>query len=574
MLSLHFQDLDSMKKMLNLKEFPPLRLILAASAVFLLLLTGCVGGGVEETAPENADTAVADTQKEELESVSVTLYEANGKDNAAYLNLLGTVESDAQVRVFPSTSGQVTAMNVQEGEPVQKGEVLFVLGGTNGSTHMSETQYKIAKANYDAAVASYSNAVDSTNAAIRSAELQLQSAKHQTEGSYIDFYNFSETLEGAKDSIALIRSSLTETQMKNERDLENLLKSIADLKDDHRDKLSDLEDERKEAILDLEEMIDNAADEVTKAQLVSQLKATKDQYDTQIEQLEDTYDTQIEQLENQYDALQSGSVLSENQLLGQLQQAYDQEHGLNTTRDSTQAKLGLYNGTSDPVLLAAQGLNSAIAQANTARTQALTQRDIAKINLESAMDQQQLLLVKAPATGVVGDVTVHTGDTVSPQAPLTEIIGSNEFLLNVGVDIENSQKLALNQKAEVKIGGKYMKVPIRSLSPSADAQSRLVNVTVELPKITFLLNQSLEVRLPINAGGTGGSFFIPLDAVTIGTERHFVYVVEDGKAHQVTVETGEINGDLIEIMSGLDEGAQIILDGAKRVSEGQPVTSV
>lgn len=561
-----------MKKTLTHQEFPPFRLVLAASAVFALLLSGCMGEAPEESTPEETEADTQQTQQEELEAISVSVFETNGNGSSASLNLLGTVEADSNVRVFPATSGQITQVNVQEGETVQKGDILFVLGGVNGVEHPSMTQYKIAKANYDSAAIAYNNTVASTQAAIKSAELQLQSAEHQTEGSYIDLFNFSENIESAKDSIALIRTNLGETQLKNQRDLDNLLDSIDDLKDDRDDAIDELQDDRKEAVLDLEEMIDNAPDEMIEAELKSQLKNTKETFDDQIEDLEDQFDDQIEALEDQFDALVSGAILSENQLKAQLDAAYDQEHGLYTTQDSTQAKLGLYDGVSDQLLLAEQGLNSAIAQANTGLSQAKAQRDIAKINLESAADQQQLLLVKAPVSGVVGDVTAQTGDLASQQASLTEIVGSNSFLLNVGVDIENSQKLALNEMAEVKIGGKYMKVPIRSVSPSADAQSRLVNVVVELPKISFLPNQTVEVRLPINAAGTDGSTFIPLDAVTIGTERQFVYVVEDGKAHQVTVELGTINGDLVEVVNGLDDGAQIILGGAKRVTEGQPVT--
>lgn len=563
-----------MKKTLTHNEFPLFRLTLAAGMVLALLLSGCAGG-TEETPTEDTAAQTAETQQqEEQEVLSVSVITPNGHDNTAFLNLLGTVEADSNVRVFPATSGQIAQVNVKEGETVQKGEVLFVLGGVNGVEHPSMTQYKVAQANYNAALTAYNNTVASTQAAVKSAELQLQSAQHQTEGSYIDYNNFSENLASAKDSIALIRTNLTETQLKNQRDLNNVLDAIDDLEDDRDEAISDLKDARKEAVLDLEEMIDNAPDEATQAELEHQLKDTKEQFDDQIDDLEDQFDTQIEQLEDQYDTLQSASVLSENQLKAQLAQAYDQEHGLNTTRDSTQAKLGLYDGMSDQLLLAQQGLNSSVAQANTALSQAKTQRDIAAINLQSAADQQQLLLVKAPVTGVVGDVSAHQGDVVSQQAPLTEIIGSNSFALDVSVDVENSQKLSLTEMAQVKIGGKYMKVPVRTISPSVDPQSRLVNVTVELPNITFLPNQSIEVRLPINAAGTNGSSFIPLDAVTIGSERQFVYVVKDGKAHQATVELGAINGDLVEILSGLEEGAQVIVDGAKRVSEGQPVTIV
>src|SRR5690606_15462634 len=107
--------------------------------------------------------------------------------------------NNADVTVAPATSGQVTAVNVKDGDTVKTGEVLFVLGGANGSKHPYVTQYETAQANYNAAVSGYNNAVKSSQIAVSTAELQLQSAKHQAEASIIDYNAFGENIETSKD---------------------------------------------------------------------------------------------------------------------------------------------------------------------------------------------------------------------------------------------------------------------------------------------------------------------------------------------------------------------------------------
>jgi len=158
----------------------------------LLFLSGCSSPPAEETQENTPEAESSVTNEEESKPVSVTVYRPDTQESS-YLNLLGTVEADSHVRVFPGTTGEITAVNVQDGESVQKNDILFVIGGAGGVEHPSMTQYKVAQANYDAANSAYKNTIDSVNASVKSAELQLQSARHQTEGSYIDYYGMSET---------------------------------------------------------------------------------------------------------------------------------------------------------------------------------------------------------------------------------------------------------------------------------------------------------------------------------------------------------------------------------------------
>lgn len=518
-----------------------------------LIMTFFVAGcGTTPEAPAEDEQTTEVTQEASTvdeDALSVTVFEP-GKTSSS-IELLGQVTNEANISVAPITTGQLTSVNVQDGEDVKAGEILFVLGGNNGSKHPFITQYESALANYNAAVTGYNTSVKSSQVQVDSAALQLQSAEHQAEAAIIDYQSLGESVETSKDGLALLRTNLSETQMKNERDLANLQESIDDLKDD-----------LKELTLDFDELIDNAPDEMTEA-------ALEDEFETASDALE----AQIEQLEDQYDALESGALLSENQLIAQLNQAESQNHSLYTTIDSTAARLGLDGNTTDQVKLAQQGLEAAKVQSSAAVTQAKTQLDLAELNLEMAADQQKMLLVKAPVDGKIDSLSAAVGQAVSPQNVLARIVNSNTFVLEVGVDIENAENLVVGDMAKVEIGDKFMDSPILSIAPSAGAQSRLVNVRVRLPKIGFRENQSLRVQLPLNTDSLEvHGFYIPLDSVIIGSQEQFVYIVENGKAKQVTVELGDINGSLVQIVGGeLKESDQLIVDGAKEVKEGQTV---
>lgn len=517
------------------------------------------------SAQEYTDPEAEKEAKIKAESVYVTTQSINS-DQSFYLDLLGTVEAENQVMVYPATSGQVTSVNIMEGERVSRGDVLFVLGGVDDTDHPSIMQYNIAQANYNAAKKAYNGTLDSTGAAVRSAELQLNSAKNQTESFYIDHQSLGQSVETTMDSVGLLRNSLSETQTKNRRDLSNMLDDIRDMEES----LYDFDDDSDDAIRELWDQIDDAPDRETREQLEDLLEDTIDALDEQEDALEDG----LRDMENGYKAMQSGYIVAENQMLSQLRQTQAQEHTLNMNQDSMQWRLGLFDGSSDPVKLANQGVLSARAQSNIALAQGESSLEIARLNLEMAGDQKKYLLVKAPIDGVAGEINIRKGDTVAPSMSVTQIVGEEAYLLKVGVDLENALRLSRDSKAEVLIGGRYIKTSVRSISPSADSMSKLVNVTLKLPKIALKPNQTLSVRLEVmpESGVEGKSIFVPLDALTIATEEQFLFVLEGDKARKVVVELGNINGDVVEVLDGLEGNEEIIVDGAKDVKDGQTVT--
>jgi len=51
----------------------------------------------------------------------------------------------------------------------------------------------------------------------------------------------------------------------------------------------------------------------------------------------------------------------------------------------------------------------------------------------------------------------------------------------------------------------------------------------------------------------------------------FVWLDKNGKAHRQTIETGQVQGDRICIVSGLAEGDKVIVEGYQKVSQGSEV---
>ena len=65
---------------------------------------------------------------------------------------------------------------------------------------------------------------------------------------------------------------------------------------------------------------------------------------------------------------------------------------------------------------------------------------------------------------------------------------------------------------------------------------------------------------------------VPPQCIELDVDNsRFVWTVVNGKAHQQPVVTGEFEGDGIIILSGLNTGDQVIINGQQKVSEGMKV---
>lgn len=517
-------------------------MILTSGFAAILIILYLVLSGLNFAAAESTDNQ-SETQSngDKLPTAYVTTV-ALSDMKTVYLDLFGKVESVNNIKIIPTTSGELKRILVNEGEYVREGDPLFIIGGTNGSEHISSMQYDIAKVSFDSAAKGLKSAKAGNELAIDTAALQLQNAVNQNIAAYIDRDSLSENIMATNRALSILNDTLNETHRKNEMDLQTAQDGIDDLKY----AINDLENQKADLMDDGEDY---------------------SQTDSQLDELYDQLDTAKKGLEQ----LLIGIRLSENQIIAQMQQTQSQERALNLNRDSVNYKLGLDGESSDPLKLAEKGYDAAIVQADAALTQAQSAYNLAAINLDMAKVQLDALTVLAPISGIVSSINIDEGDLVGPQSLLANIVNATHFELKVGVDADSADRIDPSKPAEINIGGQTYKGVIKSISPVTDAQSGLVNIIVSLPRITFRDGERLNVRVPISTEISGGSsLFIPLDAVIIGTQESFVFTIEDGKAAKKIVNLGEVSGDLVQA-EGLTPNCVIILEGARELTEGQPV---
>lgn len=82
-------------------------------------------------------------------------------------------------------------------------------------------------------------------------------------------------------------------------------------------------------------------------------------------------------------------------------------------------------------------------------------------------------------------------------------------------------------------------------------------------------NQFVNVRL--NVAVQQGAVTIPQDAVQYGSAGTYVYIIEQNKAQLRQVKLGAVDNGLIAVESGVEPGAQVVLEGLDRLRPGRAV---
>lgn len=513
--------------------------------------------------------SVAKAAESEIETNSIPVKVISvQKNQTSYINVSGSVKSEEQIKVFASTVGQITSVKVAEGQEVKKGQILFQIGGLNNTKHSLYNQLEMATNNLNVAKEGYDKTLAGNAVALNAANLQLKSAINQLEGAKTDLGTIDNNLSYGEENLDLLEDAYNLTLEKNENSLDQI--------DDLINNLVTAQDElivkKQQLKQQLTEVNNGTLDQATKDKMITELNAGIAALEKSIKEL----DTQIETAGNTRDTTESINQITAKQLQIQLNQSASALEAMELSKKSATEKLGLFGGTSDPVRLAQQNVSGVKVKNEASLLQAKSQMDLAKINLELIQSQIQGLVVKAPIDGIVGDINAHAGDLASTQAPLTQIIGNGSYELAVGVDANTAQKINSDTQAEIKLDGKFIKVPIKNVALVADPINKLVTVTLALPNISSALkiNQNISARIIIvNKSENPNVFYIPLDSVIIGTEEQYVYILVDGKAKKRVVKIGKITDENVEIIQGLKEDDQVIIENAKILIDGQSVNN-
>ena len=195
---------------------------------------------------------------------------------------------------------------------------------------------------------------------------------------------------------------------------------------------------------------------------------------------------------------------------------------------------------------------------------------------ESQQQQLRYFQIRAPFSGIVGDVPVHVGDYVSPTTVLTTVDENVDLEAYIYIPTERATEVRTGLPVEIidSAGKVLVQTRVNFLSPQVDngLQSILAKAPIPRGAKGLRTEQLIKARVTWNENPTP---VIPVLAVTRIGGQSFVFVAaqKDGKyaARQVPVSLGEPIGNTYPVLKGLNPEDKVIVSGLQFLQDGVPV---
>ena len=574
--------------------------------IFVVFVGYAIVGSKDDTLSGSGEGA-ASVEEEVIQVKTIRVGEEVAREDDA--ELVGVVKAGTEIDVISLGSGNVGYLNFDVGDEINNGQVLVRLTdmATMVSLNNAKSNYENQKNNRDAAmrladenirqaainVESSRESIESARVALRSAEINYENAAVLQDKSGGDAAVNAKTVYSSYKNF--IKSKLDDVNyimdIEDDGPVLTSIKGVLGVRN-----FTIVEDaERKYGVAKNSFanllLIDVGEDNVREA--LSELVATLNSLQVSVAAVNSVLDNTIASSDFSIADLSAQKATYygvELEIINSINAVTSTIQGLEQIPLREKQELDGYKSQIDSAMvqldLAKLRYSNSLASLDSskqARDQQLVNAgsgiDVALGQLNLVETQLGYLSIKAPISGTILGRYVELGTKVNPGHKIATIAQTDYVKVEVNVNSNELENLHSGQK--VFINDKYEGV-VNYISPSADVSTRKVKVEIlydnkdrDLIPETFV---DIKIEKLGDEVGAVERIFVPLKSVVITQNEHFVFVVGEDGAESVVekndVELGEIKGDSVLILKGLEVGDEIITNNVELLKVGDKVNVV
>ena len=210
------------------------------------------------------------------------------------------------------------------------------------------------------------------------------------------------------------------------------------------------------------------------------------------------------------------------------------------------------------------------------------QYDLAKTAYEIAKSSYRNLLsntqLRAPFSGVISgkyfeDGEIYSGTPVATigKPAIVSIVQINQLKALIGVSASYFPFVNKGMVAEITSDiytDLILKGLITKIYPTIDQTTKTFTVELTIQNSSLKLRPGMFAKIQLDLG-EGKAILVPNIALIkqTGTNDMYVFVNKNNIAHKITVKTGRMIDDKIEILQGLNEGDEIVVVGQNKLED-------
>ena len=475
---------------------------------------------------------------------SVAVASARVRDIVHTFSTTANVESPQTVKISPRVAEQILTINVKEGDPVRRGQVLVQLDDTQLAAAVRKEQALLAEGQ-----AKLLQTQVTQNSVLTPLETQI---RQNQAGLASSRANYTQVRQSSVQQVAAADAAVADAQGRVASAQAAIANAQAGLQSAQANQENDQTALTRETSLFNQGAV--ARQDVDNARTVANVQ-----------------NANVGVAQAQIRVAQASLVSAQEQLkAAQEQAAITRAKGpsdIEAARTSlVQAQAQLRNANANTDQRAAYRATVAGLAADVQSTRA---------DLATAQAQLAETVIRSPIDGFVSSRLADPGTLASPSTPILNLQALSTVWLNVPVPQEQVGQVAVGQQANVTVDtlpGRSFTGRVFELDPSADPSSRDFTVRVALANPGETLKPGMFARVTLVTQHVHGATVVPLEAIQKDDSGSFVWTLAaDMTVHRTPVTTGASDDNGTAITSGLQLGDKVVTVNAARLKDGATV---
>jgi membrane fusion protein (multidrug efflux system) len=221
-------------------------------------------------------------------------------------------------------------------------------------------------------------------------------------------------------------------------------------------------------------------------------------------------------------------------------------------------------------LLSSRATSASLVEQQQAQTKAI------EAQLVSAKARLNDLTIRAPFSGVLGFRQVSKGAYVDAGKTITSLDDSSL----IKVDFHLPERLLTHIHVGQQISAKNTAYKTKEFIGEITAIDSRIDSTTRTIKVRATIdnnNQKLHPGMLLNISvllQVENILQLPESSIIPIENSHYVFIEKEGKALRKAIQIGRRQPGVVEVISGLNEGEQVVVEGALKLRDGATISII
>jgi len=200
--------------------------------------------------------------------------------------------------------------------------------------------------------------------------------------------------------------------------------------------------------------------------------------------------------------------------------------------------------------------------------------DAAQTNLSLAKRNLTYTTVTAPMAGYISDRPADVGEYISPQQKVATIVNLNPLRVRIDVPEQAIPQIRVGENVSITVAAytdRSFAGRVARVSPNVNSASRTLTVEADVQNPNAALKPGQFATVRVLLPQSEAAVLVPQRALRTISGSIYVYVIKNGFAQQRLVQTGQTEGDLVEIKSGVNADEVVATSNVDQLNDGMAV---